>query len=129
MTASVHYPFKTRLAALLVAALIALMPINLLTNLGQPLSVSVGASVAEYQGTSEEYFIYEIDPGGSEENTGARLKVNFSGAWAEKDIFCVPSWTWHEHCNTDRSEDKAACFRVNFNAAQSAFVKVRFWSA
>ena len=35
MTASVHYPFKTRLAALLVAALIALMPINLLTNLGQ----------------------------------------------------------------------------------------------
>ena len=25
--------------------------------------------------------------------------------WAEKDIFCVPSWTWHEHCNTDRSED------------------------
>lgn len=35
MTASVHHPFKTRLAALLVAALIALMPINLLTNLGQ----------------------------------------------------------------------------------------------
>jgi hypothetical protein len=31
--------------------------------------------------------------------------------------------------NTDRSEDKAACFRVNFNAAQSAVVKVRFWSA
>ena len=35
MTDSVHYPFKTRLAALLIAALIALMPINLLTNLGQ----------------------------------------------------------------------------------------------
>jgi O-antigen ligase len=35
LTASVHHPFKTRLAALLVAALIALMPINLLTNLGQ----------------------------------------------------------------------------------------------
>jgi O-antigen ligase len=35
LTDSVHYPFKTRLAALLIAALIALMPINLLTNLGQ----------------------------------------------------------------------------------------------
>jgi O-antigen ligase len=35
LTASLQHPFKTRLATFLVAALIALMPINLLTNLGQ----------------------------------------------------------------------------------------------
>ena len=25
--------------------------------------------------------------------------------WTEKDIFCVPSWTWHEHCNTEKNDD------------------------
>jgi gentisate 1,2-dioxygenase len=25
--------------------------------------------------------------------------------WKEKDIFCVPSWIWHEHCNTKDSDD------------------------
>ena len=25
--------------------------------------------------------------------------------WTEKDIFCVPSWTWHEHCNNNKNED------------------------
>lgn len=25
--------------------------------------------------------------------------------WKEKDIFCVPTWMWHEHCNTDASDD------------------------
>jgi O-antigen ligase len=34
LTAPVQYPFKTRFAAFLVAALIALMPINMLTDLG-----------------------------------------------------------------------------------------------
>ncbi len=45
MTASLHYPFKTRLAALLVAALIALMPLNLLTNLGQASGVFYALAV------------------------------------------------------------------------------------
>ncbi len=25
--------------------------------------------------------------------------------WSERDIFCVPSWAWHEHANASDSED------------------------
>jgi gentisate 1,2-dioxygenase len=25
--------------------------------------------------------------------------------WKERDIFCVPSWTWHEHANSSSSDD------------------------
>jgi gentisate 1,2-dioxygenase len=25
--------------------------------------------------------------------------------WHERDIFCVPSWAWHEHCNGSAAED------------------------
>lgn len=32
--------------------------------------------------------------------------------WKEKDIFCVPSWTWHEHCNTAIGDD-ACLFSFN----------------
>jgi len=32
--------------------------------------------------------------------------------WKEKDIFCVPSWTWHEHCNLSNSDD-ACLFQFN----------------
>jgi gentisate 1,2-dioxygenase len=32
--------------------------------------------------------------------------------WKERDIFCVPSWAWHEHHNASDSED--ACL-FNFN--------------
>ncbi|MCI3945933.1 NADPH dehydrogenase [Pseudomonas syringae] len=31
--------------------------------------------------------------------------------WQERDIFCVPSWAWHEHVNTNPSEDACLfCF-------------------
>ncbi|MBV5295618.1 MAG: cupin domain-containing protein [Curvibacter lanceolatus] len=31
--------------------------------------------------------------------------------WRERDIFCVPSWAWHEHVNTQASEDSCLfCF-------------------
>ena len=30
----------------------------------------------------------------------------------EKDIFCVPAWTWHEHANTDAADD-ACLFSFN----------------
>ncbi len=33
-------------------------------------------------------------------------------AWEEGDIFCVPSWAWHEHQNLDQSED-ACLFSFN----------------
>ncbi len=32
--------------------------------------------------------------------------------WTEKDIFCVPAWTWHEHANMSDSED-ACLFSFN----------------
>lgn len=32
--------------------------------------------------------------------------------WDERDIFCVPPWTWHEHCNLDEGED-ACLFSFN----------------
>ncbi len=25
--------------------------------------------------------------------------------WSERDIFCVPSWAWHEHANASATED------------------------
>lgn len=31
--------------------------------------------------------------------------------WQEHDIFCVPSWAWHEHVNTSQTEDACLfCF-------------------
>lgn len=32
--------------------------------------------------------------------------------WAERDIFCVPSWAWHEHANASQGED-ACLFSFN----------------
>lgn len=32
--------------------------------------------------------------------------------WEEKDIFCIPAWTWHEHCNLSETED-ACLWQVN----------------
>ncbi len=32
--------------------------------------------------------------------------------WAERDIFVVPSWTWHEHVNADNNDD-ACLFQFN----------------
>ena len=32
--------------------------------------------------------------------------------WQERDIFCVPSWAWHEHANASDSED-ACLFCLN----------------
>lgn len=32
--------------------------------------------------------------------------------WTERDIFCVPSWAWHEHVNASASED-ACLFCLN----------------
>ena len=32
--------------------------------------------------------------------------------WSERDIFCVPSWAWHEHVNGSASDD-ACLFCLN----------------
>ena len=32
--------------------------------------------------------------------------------WQEHDIFCIPSWVWHEHKNTSKSDE---AFLYSFN--------------
>lgn len=43
--------------------------------------------------------------------------------WREKDIFCVPAWTWHEHANASASDD--ACL-FSFNDFP-VMEKLGFW--
>jgi gentisate 1,2-dioxygenase len=52
-------------------------------------------------------FIYQVAKGhGSSIIAGKRFD------WQERDIFCVPSWLWHEHANGSASED-ACLFAFN----------------
>jgi gentisate 1,2-dioxygenase len=52
-------------------------------------------------------FIYQVAKGqGHSIIDGKRFD------WQERDIFCVPSWAWHEHTNASRSED-ACLFAFN----------------
>lgn len=45
-------------------------------------------------------FIYQVAKGeGYSIIDGKRFE------WKERDIFCVPSWAWHEHGNLSKSED------------------------
>lgn len=45
-------------------------------------------------------FLYQVAKGrGWSVIDGRRLD------WQERDIFCVPSWAWHEHANASGSED------------------------
>jgi gentisate 1,2-dioxygenase len=51
--------------------------------------------------------IYQVAKGsGHSIVAGKRLE------WRERDIFCVPSWAWHEHGNASDSED-ACLFSFN----------------
>lgn len=52
-------------------------------------------------------FIYQVAKGrGYSVIDGKRFD------WQERDIFCVPSWAWHEHANASDSED-AVIFNFN----------------
>lgn len=52
-------------------------------------------------------FIYQVAKGsGHSIISGKRFD------WKERDIFCVPSWMWHEHANASASED-ACLFSFN----------------
>ena len=52
-------------------------------------------------------FIYQVAKGqGHSVIDGKRFD------WKERDIFCVPSWVWHEHANASASED-ACLFTFN----------------
>ena len=45
-------------------------------------------------------FIYQVAKG-----QGYSIINGHRFDWRERDIFCVPSWAWHEHVNTSQSED------------------------
>ena len=52
-------------------------------------------------------FIYQVAKGRGHSIIGGK---RFE--WNERDIFCVPSWMWHEHVNASTSED-ACLFSFN----------------
>ena len=52
-------------------------------------------------------FIYQVAKGSGYSIIGGK---RFD--WQERDIFCVPSWAWHEHANASASED-ACLFSFN----------------
>jgi gentisate 1,2-dioxygenase len=45
-------------------------------------------------------FIYQVAKGSGHSIVGGK---RFD--WQARDIFCVPSWTWHEHANDSNNED------------------------
>ncbi|XDF34062.1 cupin domain-containing protein [Paracidovorax avenae] len=51
-------------------------------------------------------FLYQVAKGrGHSVINGQRFD------WQERDIFCVPSWAWHEHANASQTEDACLfCF-------------------
>jgi gentisate 1,2-dioxygenase len=46
------------------------------------------------------------------EGSGYSIVAGKRFDWQERDIFCVPSWAWHEHGNASRRED-ACLFSFN----------------
>jgi gentisate 1,2-dioxygenase len=51
-------------------------------------------------------FLYQVAKGRGFSVIGGR---RFD--WQERDIFCVPSWAWHEHANASQTEDACLfCF-------------------
>jgi gentisate 1,2-dioxygenase len=51
-------------------------------------------------------FLYQVAKG-----SGYSIVDGRRFDWRERDIFCVPSWAWHEHVNASASEDACLfCF-------------------
>lgn len=57
-----------------------------------------GQALAAHRHTGN--IIYTVAKGSGHSIVGGR---RFD--WSERDVFCVPSWTWHEHANGSQSED------------------------
>ncbi|MCW5770554.1 MAG: cupin domain-containing protein [Rhodospirillaceae bacterium] len=57
-----------------------------------------GTSTAPYRHMANSVFLV-MEGQGYTEIGGERLE------WRENDVFCVPTWTWHRHCNTDSARD------------------------
>ncbi|MFC7407574.1 cupin domain-containing protein [Hydrogenophaga atypica] len=51
-------------------------------------------------------FLYQVAKG-----SGHSVINGLRFDWQERDIFCVPSWAWHEHANASQTEDACLfCF-------------------
>ena len=76
----------------------------------QTMSASMQLLPAGFKGKAHKHtgsFVYQCAKGkGYSIINGKRFD------WKERDIFCVPSWAWHEHHNSSETED--ACL-FNFN--------------
>ena len=76
----------------------------------QTMSASMQLLPAGFKGKAHKHtgsFVYQCAKGkGFTIINGKRFD------WKERDIFCVPSWAWHEHHNLSETED--ACL-FNFN--------------
>ena len=76
----------------------------------QTMSASIQLLPAGFKGKAHKHtgsFVYQCAKGkGYSIINGKRFD------WEERDIFCVPSWAWHEHHNLSDTED--ACL-FNFN--------------
>ena len=57
-----------------------------------------GARTAPYRHMANSVFLV-MEGRGYTDVGGQRLE------WRENDVFCVPTWTWHEHVNTDPKTD------------------------
>lgn len=74
---------------------------------------TIGASMqllpAGFAGKAHRHtgsFIYQVAKG-----RGYSIVNGHRFDWQERDIFCVPSWAWHEHANASNSEDACLfCF-------------------
>ncbi|MCA8299237.1 cupin domain-containing protein [Burkholderia sp. AU30198] len=80
---------------------------------GGHVMVTIGASMQllrpGFTGKAHRHtgsFLYQVAKGrGHSIINGQRFD------WQERDIFCVPSWAWHEHVNASASEDACLfCF-------------------
>ena len=80
---------------------------------GGPVMPTIGASMQllrpGFEGRAHRHtgsFLYQVAKGQGYSVIGGR---RFD--WRERDIFCVPSWTWHEHVNSSVTDDACLfCF-------------------
>ncbi|WP_293895618.1 cupin domain-containing protein [Flavobacterium sp.] len=76
----------------------------------QTMSASMQLLPAGFKGKAHKHtgsFVYQCAKGG-----GYSIINGQRFDWKERDIFCVPSWAWHEHHNGSETED-ACLFSFN----------------
>jgi gentisate 1,2-dioxygenase len=80
---------------------------------GGPVMPTIGASMQMLRAGEHTQahrhtgsYLYQVAKGSGFSVIGGR---RFD--WQERDIFCVPSWAWHEHANTSATDDACLfCF-------------------